>query len=268
MRSLIRQRGRVDAVSERQDTHLGKMGISAVFKRNVQLRYEPSIVGTVPATGTNIHLVTDDVLDALLSPYRNQLFYLGRVYGSLPQLPLGFKHFDSGSEGAGEAYHLGIFGKTGSGKSVLAKMTILAYARYPRMALLIIDPQGEFSKDILAPEKTGHFRLSIGDVLKHLGKRFHTMTVRDLVLDRWELFEEIMAECPFFERLTIPQGENRRLACSVLAERLQKKKITLAALHKRESFDSAWRLLSDEKVQTQFYRTETSRNRFNITLHL
>src|SRR5436309_6815126 len=33
MRSLIRQRGRVDAVSERQDTHLGQMVISAVFRR-------------------------------------------------------------------------------------------------------------------------------------------------------------------------------------------------------------------------------------------
>ena len=33
MRSLIRQRGKIDAVSERQDTHLGKMTISAVFKR-------------------------------------------------------------------------------------------------------------------------------------------------------------------------------------------------------------------------------------------
>jgi hypothetical protein len=33
MRSLIRQRGRVEAVSERQDTHLGKMIISAVFSQ-------------------------------------------------------------------------------------------------------------------------------------------------------------------------------------------------------------------------------------------
>ena len=31
MRSLIRQRGRVDAVSERQDTHQGEMTVSAVF---------------------------------------------------------------------------------------------------------------------------------------------------------------------------------------------------------------------------------------------
>ena len=108
MRSLIRQRGRVDAVSERQDTHLGQMTISAVFREGGPAGYEPSILGTVPSTGTPIHLVTDPVLDELLRPYREQIFYLGHVYGSNPKLPLWFKHFDKGPDGAGEAYHLGI----------------------------------------------------------------------------------------------------------------------------------------------------------------
>ena len=77
MRSLIRQRGRVDAVSERQDTHLGKMIVSAVFREGGNSRYEPSILGTVPSTGTLIHIGTDEVLDELLRPYRDQTFYLG-----------------------------------------------------------------------------------------------------------------------------------------------------------------------------------------------
>jgi hypothetical protein len=136
MRSLIRQRGRVDAVSERQDTHLGKMIISAVFRHNIKRGYQPSMLGTVPSTGTMIHVVTDEILQQLLRPYQDQIFYLGQVYGSQPRLPLWFKHFSRGPDGAGEAYHLGIFGKTGSGKSVLAKMILLAYARYPGMALL------------------------------------------------------------------------------------------------------------------------------------
>src|SRR5258708_32491077 len=51
MRSLIRQRGRVDAVSERQDTHLGEMTVSAVFATGKK-NYEPSFLGTVPCTGT------------------------------------------------------------------------------------------------------------------------------------------------------------------------------------------------------------------------
>ena len=266
MRSLIRQRGRVDAVSERQDTHLGQMVISAVFSKGGPAGYEPSILGTVPSTGTPIHLVTDEVLDELLHPYRDQVFYLGYVYGSKPKLPLWFKHFDTGPDGAGEAYHLGIFGKTGSGKSVLAKMILLAYARYPRMALLVIDPQGEFARDMKKGGTSGEFALPVGDVARRLDKQPVVLTVRNLVLDRWELFEQILFESLFFERLTIPKGENRELACGILSDKLQKAKVTLPSLHLRKSFDTAWNLLGDARVQKVFYRTEASRARFDTAL--
>jgi hypothetical protein len=261
MRSLIRQRGRVDTVSERQDTHLGEMTISAVFSAGPN-GYRPSILGTVPATGTPIHLVNDAVLSELLSPYRDQLFYLGHVYGSKPLLPLWFKHFDTGPQGAGEAYHIGIFGKTGSGKSVLAKMIVLAYARYPKMGLLVIDPQGEFAKEARGDTVPGEFRLPMKGVLNRLKKTVQVHGVRDLVLDRWDLFAQILYESPFFEQLSIPKGENRQLAASTLADRLQRAKVTLSDLHTRESFDHAWGLLGDENVQRVFYRTEGSRARF------
>jgi len=263
MRSLIRQRGRVDAVSERQDTHLGKMIVSAVFREGGKARYEPSILGTVPSTGTLIHIGTDEVLDELLRPYRDQMFYLGHVYGSQPRLPLWFKHFDKGPDGAGEAYHIGIFGKTGSGKSVLAKKILLAYARYPRMALLVIDPQGEFARDMQSGAPDEGFPLPLGDAVRGLGKKPVVMTIHNLVLDRWELFEQILFESRFFERLSMPKGENRELACGILADRLRRAKTKLAALHERKVFDAAWSLLKDEKVQPLFYRTAASRARFN-----
>ncbi len=265
MRSLIRQRGKVDAISERQDIHMGQMILSAVFKAEGAKRYEPSILGTVPATGTPIHIVTDEVLEELLHPYRDQIFYLGRVYGSSPKLPLWFKHFDQGADGAGEAYHIGIFGKTGSGKSVLAKMILTAYARYPQMALLVIDPQGEFAKDVRGGE-SGEFALPLGKIVRKLGKQWVVLTVRNLVLDRWELFEEILFESQFFERLTIPKGENRQLACGILADRLRKAKVKLVDLYSRDVFEKAWNILQDEKTQKVFYRTEASRARFNEAL--
>jgi len=81
MRSLIRQRGRVDAVSERQDTHQGEMTVSAVFARDGG-NYRPSILGTVPATGTPICLVEDQVLDALLAPYHAQVTSLVQTFRS------------------------------------------------------------------------------------------------------------------------------------------------------------------------------------------
>lgn len=267
MRSLIRQRGRVDAVSERQDTHLGQMGISAVFRKGGAAGYEPSILGTVPPTGTPIHLVTDPVLDELLRPYRDQIYYLGYVYGSRPRLPLWFKHFDRGPDGAGEAYHLGLFGKTGSGKSVLAKMILLAYARYPKMALLVIDPQGEFARDMPPGGKTGEFALQVGDIARRLGKKPVVLTVKNLVLDRWELFEQILFESLFFERLTVPKGENRELACGILADKLQTVNVSLKDLYQQPSFDRAWKLLQDDKVQRVFYRSDASRARFNDVLH-
>jgi uncharacterized protein DUF87 len=260
MRSLIRQRGRVDAVTERQDTHQGEMTVSAVFARGSK-SYEPSILGTVPSTGTNIHLVNDALLDELLAPYKSQLFYLGTVYGSKPRLPLWFKHFDSGADGAGEAYHIGIFGKTGSGKSVLAKMILTAYARYPKMALLVIDPQGEFAKDVTG-RASGEFQLPLGDILTSQKKKPVVLSVRNLVLDTWALFEQILFESLFFERLTIPRGENRQLACEILGDKLQKGGVRLRDLHNRDSFDRAWKFLQDERVQKVFYRTEASRSRF------
>jgi DNA helicase HerA-like ATPase len=267
MRSLIRQRGRVDAVSERQDTHLAQMLVSAVFRAGGSAGYEPSILGTVPSTGTPVHVVTDEVLDEILRPYREQVFYLGYVYGSKPKLPLWFKHFDMGPDGAGEAYHLGVFGKTGSGKSVLAKMMLLAYSRYPQMALVVIDPQGEFARDMREGPPVGEFPLPLGRIVKQLGKPVYLLTVRNLVLDRWELFEQILYESNFFERLTIPRGENRQLASEILAEKLQKAGVTLKDLFKRNSFNKAWELLADEKVQKIFYRTEGSRARFDGALH-
>lgn len=271
MRSLIRQRGRIDAVSERQDTHLGKMAISAVFKHMAVsagsdgthggMSYEPSIMGTVPSTGTAIHLVNDDVLETILHRYRDQIFYLGQVYGSAPRLPLWFKHFDRGPDGAGEAYHIGIFGKTGSGKSVLAKMALCAYMRYPKMGLVILDPQGEFTKDFHGGG-SGEMRVPLAGVAKLFKKQVAKLSVRNLVLDRWELFEEILFESTFFHQLTMPKGDNRHDACAKLSDELQKKKVRLEDLSGRAAFNTAWAILADPKVQQVFYRTPASRERF------
>ena len=257
MRSLIPQRGRVDAVSERQDTHLGQMVISAVFREGGQAGYEPSILGTVPSTGTPIHLVNDSVLDELLRPYREQIFYLGHVYGSAPKLPLWFKHFDKGPDGAGEAYHLGIFGKTGSGKSVLAKMILLAYARYPKMALLVIDPQGEFAKDIRSDSSKGEFHLPIRKVLESQSKETFVLTVQKLVLDRWELFGQILGESRFFRELQIMTQDKIDTACDQFVETLRKTSdITLATLHERAVFDKVWRILLRDRFRNKIYARE------------
>lgn len=260
MRSLARQRGQVNPVSGQQDTHLGDMTVSAVFSDDGN-RFEPSILGTVPATGTSIQLATDPILDKLLERYKDEIFYLGHVYGSTPKLPLWFKHFGTGLHGAGEAYHLGVFGKTGSGKSVLAKMILLAYARYSDMAIFVIDPQGEFSKDVRGEVRAEGFPLNLSSVLSQLNKEVVIKSVRELVLDRWNLFVEILCESKFFELISIAHPNNRRMAAEEI-ERGLKGKIKLTDLYAKESFKEAWTILGNDKTQKIFYPSDAPRKRF------
>jgi hypothetical protein len=224
MRSLIRQRGRVDSISERQDTHQGQMIISAVFA-NENGNYRPSILGTVPATGTPIYLADDDILKELLKPYQSQLFYLGHVYGSKPKLPLWFKHFDSGQDGAGEAYHLGIFGKTGSGKSVLAKMILLAYMRHKKMGLFVLDPQGEFSLDLQNTQPTPTMgRVLHPTLVKGMGRTVEVYNLDKFRLDSWELFTELLTEFGFFFDLGIKAADYQNVAAAYLTDYFRESK--------------------------------------------
>jgi hypothetical protein len=268
MRSLTRQRGQVNPISGIQDTHLGNMTISAVFSEN-NGRIEPSILGTVPQTGTEIHLVNDAILNRILRQHQNELFYLGTVYGSTPKLPMWLKHFGTGPGGAGEGYHFGIFGKSGSGKSVLAKMILLAYARHPEMGIFIIDPQGEFSKDARGDATPGFFNLNLQEILHSIGKPIQILHIRDLIFDRWELFEEILCNSRFFRQLEIPKPESRKIAAEEIVSEIRDQHIHLDALHDRSSFDRVWAILQDQNVQNRIYSTAGTRQRLlrAVTTH-
>lgn len=221
MRSLARQRGQVNPVSGEQDTHLAKMTVSAVFADEGN-RFEPSILGTVPPTGTFIKLATDEILEKLLERYQKEIFYLGHVYGSTFKLPLWFKHFASGPYGAGEAYHIGIFGKTGSGKSVLAKMILLAYARYPNMGLFVLDPQGEFAISLKNEEVEDMTYILNRRILEKMRKKWLIYDLTTLKLDRWEIFVELLQEYKFFFELGIKSAEYQEIVADEVVEFLRK----------------------------------------------
>lgn len=261
MRSLARQRGQVNPVSGQQDTHLGQMAISAVFSDNGDNTYSPSILGTVPSTGTWVNLATDAFLDTLLHRYMDEIYYLGKIYGSSPKLPLWFKHFGSGKGGAGEAYHLGVFGKTGSGKSVLAKMIMLAYSRHKDMSIFILDPQGEFAKDCQG--QTGHtgFKLPVKEQLEKNGKEVLVYSVKDLVLDRWELLQEILSQSKMFDQLTISFPANKEKAISSIIEKCHKAKLTLGNLYTKESFKIVWDHLGEDNTQIFIFPSKDPRER-------
>ncbi|HYY86797.1 MAG TPA: DUF87 domain-containing protein [Nitrososphaeraceae archaeon] len=268
IKSVARKRGSVNPISGIQDVHIGKLLCSAIFTSSDDL-VEPSLLGTVPPTGTYVYQVNDDILSTILERQKNSLLYLGNSYGSKTKLPMWFKHFDYGENGAGEAYHLGIFGITGSGKSTLAKMILTAYSKFRQMGLLVLDPVGEFSKAFTNDNNSNtdreyqnsDSRFNMKKIMNFLNKQVVSINVRNLVLDRWSLFEEILLESQIFHQLTI-KGPNKGFAVDALIPKLRNK-TTLTKLIKRESFDLFINELRKEEIQLLIFSTPEPRKRLN-----
>jgi len=266
MRSLIRQRGSVEPVTERQDYHYAKMNVSSVF--SVTNETEPSILGTIPSTGTSIRLMGEEMMLSLLSELKTDFTFLGYAYGTRIKLPMWFKHFGNGKGGAGEAYHIGVFGKTGSGKSVLSKMMVMGYAMNKPMTIFILDPQGEFTK-----LKKDSDLLSLFE--KKFQKKIQFLGVQDLVLSGEDLFKRILIASPFLSNLGIVHNDNRKRAADAIQEILNGKKTSLTSLknkvepwhyHERATFDAVWDTLQEEAVLTKIYTTKDPQERVKNSL--
>jgi len=112
---------------------------------------ESYILGTSPSTGESVQKMNNEVMKALMHNHEKHITYMGKVYGTDVDLPFWFKHFNktNGDElGAGDSYHIGVFGKTGSGKTVTASFMLLGYAKNKNnISILVLDPQRQFYLD-------------------------------------------------------------------------------------------------------------------------
>ena len=262
---MIREQGHLDSASHTKDTYMAKLSISAVFGER-DGAYYPSLLGTVPPSGTGISPVNDQVLDRLLGNYRSEIFYLGHVYGSEPRLPLWFKHFGKGANGSGEAYHIGLFGKTGSGKSVLAKMAVLAYTRHPEMSVYIIDPQGEFALDITGGMKDSGYDLRLSEILKRQDKEVIVKSVSEIILQGWPLFTDILRESNFFQKIGLKNLDDRIIAAEDITRALKGKFKTFELVSK-DAFFQAFKIMGGEtanrKFQAIFKEFSYNKDKFN-----
>ena len=264
MRSLVRQRGTVNPITGIQDTHQGIMTTGAVFKYDGNT-FGPSVLGTVPPTGTMAFTAKDELLTKLLEGYKNPKHYLGYFYLSDTKLPLAFPHFGHPDKGgAGEAYHIGIYGITGSAKSTLAKMIVSCYAKHKEMAIFIFDPAGEFTKAARGSQGSEVFFVDLKNVFTDLQKKVVIKNIRDLTLDRWDLFSRLLYQSSFFQQFRITKGRNRKIACEVLVRELQVRNIRLIRLSQRASFDNAIAILQEDQIQSEIYVTPANAERLAL----
>lgn len=251
MRGIIREKGQVDPITENQDTHLAKMDVSSVLAETDD-GLEQSDLGTVPPTGTAIRLVNAKLMQALFAQYSDELFYLGEAYGTEIPLPMWFKHFGEGKGGKGEAYHIGIFGKTGSGKSVTAQMMLLGYARHTDMSLFILDPQGEFTETFQSNPEIKNILFS------ELGREADFHNLHDIVLTGDELFRQILTESKFFDKLGIYNASNKIRAADAIIQLLD---CPPYEYYQKENFGKFWKRLNDPDFVSRIYTSEEPQER-------
>ena len=212
-KNIVKTHGELPNITKLQDTRTATMKVGGCFEQVGRDDYRHGDLGSVPDTGVDVKLVRDEFLNEVLKSCQSDLFYLGKDYGGNINFPMWFKHFGNGNGGVGEAYHTGIFGKTGSGKTGLAKMLMAAYARHKRMGILVIDPQGEFSREMQGSQVGGQ-GLDIGTLLRQdLNRKVDVVKLEQLQLDDLELLEDLLTESRFFETvLSIRGADNARIA--------------------------------------------------------
>lgn len=271
LRSLIRQKGAVEPLTGRQDTHTAAMTVGAVFAEDGG-KFEQSQLGTVPPTGTPVKQVGDELIEHLLDPYAAIINRIGRFYGNETYFPAWFRHFGEGPLGAGEAYHLGIFGKTGSGKSVLSRILLMGYAVHPEMTIMVIDPQGEFYQAFAEGTEARNF------LEKTLHKPVLTINVRQLRLmtkgPKYPLFVDLLSKTDFFAELPIYDEANKSRAKAEIASSINRKglddlrtePLPCWELRQREVFDRVWRALHDDTVLSRIYTDQKLRERIRNKL--
>jgi hypothetical protein len=216
MRGVLKRHGSLPHLSEVGDVRTADLLVQAAYEA---ADADPSegnppmesggALSMSPTTGALVLPVTDGFLTQLLRRHAEEITYLGSIYRSDVKLPLKLRHFGPEAEGgSGDAYHLGVFGMTGSGKSVLASYLIAAYSRHAAMGILIMDPQGQFTTEEGLP-------FSLADWARDQGRdvlRFSISSDLRLNADA-PLLGELLGVTPFFKSiLTVRAGDNREAA--------------------------------------------------------
>jgi hypothetical protein len=207
-KGVIKRHGRLPHLSGTADNRIATISVQACYSLGKEVP-EGYILGTSPSTGEKIERMNNPVMEAIMTPHENYITYMGKVYGTDVNLPFWFKHFgktdaETNEQGAGDAYHLGVFGKTGSGKSVTAAYTLMGYAKNKNnLSILVLDPQSQFylDQELLPNGK------KLEDHIKKANMNYEKYKIlTDIYLpgDRFDIFAELLKNNGFVEEAFRP----------------------------------------------------------------
>ncbi len=148
-KGIIKRHGKLPNLSGVADNRIAKINVQSSFILTDD-KSEAHKLANSPSTGVEVKKITNEIMQELMQQYEGQLVCLGKAYDTDVNVPFWFKHFGKHDDegGGGDAYHIGVFGRTGSGKTTTAANMVLGYAKHnDKMSILILDPQEQFYED-------------------------------------------------------------------------------------------------------------------------
>ncbi|NAZ87754.1 ATP-binding protein, partial [Kineococcus indalonis] len=262
LRGVVKSKGHIPGMSgDSGDVRAASIKLQACYKRSGTgagtgagpapwAQAGPSLRMS-PPTGTAVRRVTNEVLDELMSG-EEDLHHLGHLHGSDDvRVPMSIRDF-SGDRGA---FHLGVFGMSGSGKTAQSVYLLAGQMRHADQGFIIVDPQGQFSSE------TG-FPFSLQAWAAEMGREVVVRRVsEDLRLEKdAPLFGELLSKTRFTAEITKMAPETAGLFIDEMVKLLRKRSgwdtEDSAALLK-----DLLRALSDFGVLGRIYVDETRQTR-------
>lgn len=201
-KSVIKRHGSLPHLSGTADNRIATITVQSSFNLGKKEETYPEAhkLANSPSTGQPVKKITNDIMGLLVKKYADELVCIGKAYDTEVKIPFWFKHFGSPEEGGyGEAHHIGVFGRTGSGKTTTAANMILGYARnHDYMSILILDPKGQFYED----SKILPNGIKFEDKIKTAGMNYEKFKVpKDIALPNDNhLFSELLRSNGFVRR--------------------------------------------------------------------
>lgn len=212
LKNYIKLHGRLPHLTEIGDNSNGIFQVLGAYRRTRDQQNSEELLkvrlSVPPGSGLSIKLVDPEIIQTIMQ--RDFGYgYLGNFYGTnnVPA-PVYIRHFgDYNDRGSGEAYMGGVFGPSGSGKSVIAASLIALWSSNPQMGILILDPQSEFSQNAFA--RGTSFNFDFHRILSQFSQnRFDpsrdVISLDQIKLEGVEIFTQILVEKGFFRRLGVP----------------------------------------------------------------
>jgi DNA helicase HerA-like ATPase len=254
VKNAIKTRGSITGISGILDILTASTAPGAVFGRDdTRDMWSFDVLASIPPSGTPFYRMTQEILDELVEAEKEDIFQIGRAYGDdSVALPMLVKHFGNPvTGGLAEAIHSLLVGKTGAGKSTLAKMILMGYARHKEMAILIIDPKGEFADEIDGYE-VGSSGLPMRGVLKGMNRATRRFGITQIKLEGYELFEEVMNALGLDRDLNIRGVDNKEELAKAIVEIIKKSAtMKLEDLRGREKLTSILEAIRGAEVEDE-----------------